>query len=153
MKNREILPEDLINLFFLSLIGNLALAINLLFPLLSQTIKLALFLIFFTSYEWLIINFLVHYFVKYKISLIDHVYKNVKIYFGVIFVIGLIIYAVLIYNKSGIKDVVEKIIYIFVLLIGGYLIKTIGENIVKRGKEKRDISKTNFTLQTSLSHP
>jgi len=145
VKQKIIDLDKLISLFFILVIGTLSALLYLLIPktpyvLLNSFIE-SLFLVFIFSYEWVILSIIAHYIEKKKKLAIENV-KNHPIRYSLILVLtGLIIYGIVIYLRTGeLLEVIEKILNLSLLLIGGLVIQLIVTTIYNKIKNKHSYS-------------
>lgn len=116
--------DRLIGIFSFFVFGTLSIIIYLLTltslnPWLNS-LRDSLFLIFFISYEIVVISIISHYIEKKKQDFIREIKKNSIRYSLLLILIGLIAYGAVIYLKTkNVLEAIEKILYISLLLIGG----------------------------------
>ena len=129
--------DKLISLFSFFVIGTLSISVYFLIhktttPLIMSLIN-SLILIFIFIYEFVILSLIIHYIEKKKKLAIEGIKCHPIRYTLLIVLVGLIIYGVVIYLKDGnILGIVEKIIYIFIILLGGLLVQLIISHISKK---------------------
>jgi len=133
--------DKLIGLFSFFVVGTLSISVYFLLhktttPLVMSLIN-SLILIFIFTYEFVILSLIVHYIEKKKKLAIESIKIHPIRYTTLIVLVGLIIYGIVIYLKDGnILGTMEKIIYIFLILLGGLLVQLIISHISKKFTKK-----------------
>ena len=142
MKNRKIDNiDELIFLFFLSVVGTLALSLYFFTPVTPInwiiSIKQALLMGFIFSYEFVMLSLGVHYIETKKDATLANLKKHSAGYAILAVIIGLIIYAAISYVINGnILQSLKDVVYLFIILLGGLAVQLIIASFRKNDKER-----------------
>lgn len=141
--NRLIDFDRLVSLFTISGIGNLSIILYILIPTeiysWIDSGRDSLMMIFILTYEWVLISLGFHYFEKKKESALKNIRNHPVRYALLVVIIGLIIYGIIAYiNSRDMLKSVEKVLSLFLPLLGGLLLQVAYTSISDRLKANKN---------------
>ena len=144
MKSKRIItPNKIIGLFSLLVLGNVFFLLFLFLPVSQKEIlinlRLSLIYMVVFIYEYLILSIFSHYYTTKKKKFLDHIINNKWFYAFVLFLLAFVTYLIIdfILFKKWLGTAYRGL-YIFILLIGGDILKRfiefIGTKLSKNNK-------------------